>query len=434
MTLLVSIAVIGLILVVGSSASFVAAQQEVTAQGQSATAGPWQITLVEVKIGDDAAKLAKDAGDADAPAESGTQYVAAHLTMTNSSTIAFEVQPDDFMTMGNAGIGRRTAAVFMPDPALLGSVAPGATLDGWILSSVESDATSIVLTYDSTTISGSWADHSFAVTDGATLDPATDHVSDPDKDGRDVSEPVGPGRVISTDEWTIKMIDVVTGPDVLDIVPDGTQRLGQNYQNGETNAICLYTWVAIEFHITNNAADGQTRSFSQTAFTLSDTDGNTVPDVRMLSAPIPEVSGDYMAGASRDGWIAFELPSACENGEINLQYTDDLLRFQSFAASSDIRYLSWGDGETAAPEPTDAAIDPDNVFASGTQLVVADDSTVNLRSDPSTSGDVVAQLDPGTGLTVTGDPQSADGYVWYPVTVTDTGEEGWAVADYLVEP
>jgi len=67
-------------------------------------------------------------------------------------------------------------------------------------------------------------------------------------------------------------------------------------------------------------------------------------------------------------------------------------------------------------------------------LVVPDDSQVNLRSDPSTDGDIVVELKSGAEVEVTGDPVSASGYIWYPVRVTETDDEGWAAIDFLAEP
>jgi hypothetical protein len=425
-----------LLLVVGTLATRAdqaGAEQTVTPLGEAVGSGPWQITVSEVKLGDDASAFAQTAGDPAEPPETGLQYVAAHLTMNNASSIAFQVLPEDFGVMGNAGIERRTSAVFVPDPALIGTVAGGASIDGWVLSSVENDASSIVLLYDSATISGTWADHAFALTDGATLNPSTERPNEIDRDGRDPGAPVGPGRVISTSEWTVKITNVVVGPPVLDLVPDETQRLGQNYQAGGEFAVCLDNWVAIEFTVTNNADDGLTRYLPQTAFLIADADGSPVLDVRELGAPIPEVGGEYEAGATRNGWIAFELPSRCQNGEANLDYSGDLLRFQPFATSDDVRFLTW-DGEGASAAPTEATIDENDIWPVGTVLVVAKDATVNLRTDPSTTADVRDELDEGTEVEVTGDPQSAGGYIWYPIKVSESGDEGWAVADYLTEP
>lgn len=413
--------------------STVQAETTVTPAGEKVTAGPWEITLIEATTGDDAAGLAAGAGNADSPAENGTQYVAAHFSMHNASGQAQLVAPDDFAAVGDDGFFRRSAAIFQINPPLSGNVAAGGDIDGWVLSSVESDTKSVVIFYDSTTISGTWADHAFAVTEGATFEPKTKHTVDPNQTGTDPGAPAGPGDVVATDEWSVEIVDVVTGPGVNDISPETTQRLGNNYLAAGQYAICLETWVAIQIQVTNNADDGLTRTLPQTAFLLANADGSNVLDVRMLSAPAPEVGAEYAAGASRAGWISFELPSLCEYDNVNLSYFDNLLRFQPFASSADPRYLTWGGG-SPSPDPTEATIDENDVLPVGTTLVVPDGDTVNLRTDPSTSGDMVAELEEGTEVEVTGEPQTGDGYIWYPVTVTDSGDEGWVVAEFLAEP
>ena len=126
---------------------------------------------------------------------------------------------------------------------------------------------------------------------------------------------MGVGRVIATSEWRIKIVDVVQGAAVIDISPEETKRLGQSYNSGDgTYASCLDTWIAIQIEATNNGDDGLTRFLSPTAFQLADTDGSALNDIRTLSPPVPDLSGEYAAGASRAGWISFELPSNCGPG------------------------------------------------------------------------------------------------------------------------
>lgn len=68
-------------------------------------------------------------------------------------------------------------------------------------------------------------------------------------------------------------------------------------------------------------------------------------------------------------------------------------------------------------------------LASGGTATVTDDG-VNVRSEPSTSGDVVTALAAGETVTITGDSQDGDGYTWWPIETSD-GSTGWIVADFL---
>jgi hypothetical protein len=429
---------IALMLVALSGASVSLAQDKsaVSPVGEAVTAGPWQMTVVKALTGGDALAAAAGAHASNPDPADGMQYIAAEVTVTNNSSEPALIGPEDFAVVGSSGIVRRSAGVSAPSPELDQVVKPGESADGWILSSAEADAENLVLFYDSATITGDWADHAFAITDGATFSPATKRAVEIDKDGRDPGTPVGVGRVISTSEWVIKIVDVVQGAAVIDIAPDETKRLGQSYNSGDGSfASCLDTWVAVQIEATNNGDEGRTRYLSPTAFQLADTDGSPLLDIRTLTPPQPDLSGEYAAGASRTGWISFELPSNCGKDGANITYDADLLRFQPFASSSDVRYLTWTGG--SAPEPADTPtplpFNPDSALPEGTTVVTIEDG-VRMRSDPSVDGEIVDELDKGIELEITGAPEEGDGFTWYPVRNPENDDEGWIVQDFVAEP
>jgi uncharacterized protein YraI len=63
--------------------------------------------------------------------------------------------------------------------------------------------------------------------------------------------------------------------------------------------------------------------------------------------------------------------------------------------------------------------------------VETNEDTVNLRSQPSTSGTPVAELARGTQLEITGESVIADGYTWWPVTVVETGKTGFVASNFI---
>jgi len=68
-------------------------------------------------------------------------------------------------------------------------------------------------------------------------------------------------------------------------------------------------------------------------------------------------------------------------------------------------------------------------LASGGTATVTEDG-VNVRSEATTSSSVVTAVSAGDVVTITGDSQEADGYVWWPITTPD-GSNGWIVEDFL---
>lgn len=80
------------------------------------------------------------------------------------------------------------------------------------------------------------------------------------------------------------------------------------------------------------------------------------------------------------------------------------------------------------PAAAETPAAPTATFASGT-IVIVNENGVRLRSSPSTTSNVVAELDQGRKLTVTGPPEEGDGIVWYPVQANDDE----AVTGYIAE-
>lgn len=390
-------------------------------------AGPWEMRLLEALTGDDAAAaVAGASGLNPASPGDGLQFVAARISVTNASTASYGVEPDDFAVSGADGIVRRSLVVVPPSPALSGRLAPGAALEGWVVGAAPAGDEGIVLLYDSASISGTWADASFAVSPGATIGVDGKRAAKTNKAGRK-GEAVGVDEVVATREWAVSLQEVVVGPAVYDISPEGTQRLADNYR-ADNYAICLDTWVALHFRIANNGGDGIARYLSPTAFRVADADGQPVSDVRFLSAPLPEAAGEYLPGAERSGWVAFELPSTCAGDEVGLLTDSTVVRFLPFADSRDARYIDWSNGATGAALPADGP--PAAVLAEGDRAAVAED-VVNLRASPSTDADVVTELERDDVVVVTGPAEEAGGLTWYPVRVEESGETGYVSGAYL---
>ena len=225
--------VIILALVSGASISLAQNNSTTSPIGEAVTAGPWQMTIVEVLTGADGDAAAANASESNPTLPDGLNYMAIHIQVQNQSQESFRIAPEDFSVVGASGIFRRSAGVFPPSPELDGTVAPGEALDGWVLSSSAANDSDLILLYDSTSITGTWADHAFAISDGAEFNPSEERAQERDRDGRDPAKPVGIGRVIATSEWSIKIVDVVQGAAVNDMSPDETQRLGQSYMSGD---------------------------------------------------------------------------------------------------------------------------------------------------------------------------------------------------------
>ena len=63
--------------------------------------------------------------------------------------------------------------------------------------------------------------------------------------------------------------------------------------------------------------------------------------------------------------------------------------------------------------------------------LVSTTAAVNLRPGPTTDGEPITELQPGTQLQITGDFVEAGQCDWWPVTVVDSGQSGFVIEQYL---
>ena len=82
--------------------------------------------------------------------------------------------------------------------------------------------------------------------------------------------------------------------------------------------------------------------------------------------------------------------------------------------------------------PTETLPAPANGIEPGSTVITAD-SDANLRDGPSLDAPVIGTIPLGTELTVTGPAVAGDEFLWWPVMVLATGEEGY-VAEELLTP
>jgi hypothetical protein len=416
----------GRALVAGVTAVVLGSTNVAAAQGDSradpaalntdVTAGPWTLTVLQVVLGDEAANQVAGASEFNPAAAEGEQFALVQIRATNNGTAAQEIGAGDFGFSGSSGLVRRFADITAPDPALDGVVEPGETKEGWVAGTVGSDETDLILLFDSVTLTGNWADRTFALQDGAKIVDLSERTVPLNTTGREPDAPAGLNDAMSTRDWTIEVLEVAIGQEVYDLFPASDYRttaLADSQGGGD-----IPYWVAFKVKATNNRSGGAPAFLPPTAFQLANPDGTPVPDFLTLSAPAPDLSGTYYPGASKEGWVAFEQPT---------DYPGALVRFLPFSTDTDARYFTWdAEANQAASQPTQ----PAGPIETGTTVVVTDDG-VRMRKEPTTNADVIAELAAGTELTVTGPSGQADGLAWYPVDNPATGDSGYIAADYI---
>jgi hypothetical protein len=378
---------------------------------QPVAAGPWTFTISEILTGDQAAaKVAEASGENRAPTD-GLQFVAVHLSAANISDQVYDLSEDDFGITGDDNLVRRYDGVtIVPEPALEGSVEPGASIDGWVVAEAGAGEGNLMLIYDSSVIDGNWADAVIALSPGATIADRDGRGEKTNKIGREIGDPAKLNERVVTREWAFTVTDVLEGQDVYNLFPPEDYR---TTALGDTDTAGLPYWVGIKVTITNNRAGGEMAYLPPTAFAAVDDGGNQVEEALWLTPPSPDTTGDSYPGGTREGWVLFSMPVG-----VSL----DLVEFLPYSTDEDARYITLGNASQA--------VDPNITFTAGETVIVTEDE-VRMRAEATVDAKIVATLAKGTALEVTGDVVEADGFRWYPVKDPKTGNTGFVVVNYL---
>ena len=300
--------------------------------GEPVTAGPVELEVRDVLVGPDAVAAVLAASASNVEPRDGTTYVVVNLSARNVGAHPIWLDNDDFALTGDSGLVWRFLGARPPDPALDLTLAPGESTAGWIALGIPVEEGSLLLLFDSLELSGSWADRVLAIQDGAQIPDLPRRPADPNSAGTDVNSAVRIGESAVTEQWSVELLEVVTGGDAFNLVDYRTGALGPEDAAGGDGSV----WTALRFRIQNAQSGGELAYFPANAFVLVDDAGNPLLDVVTLTPPRPDAAGGYYPGAQRDGWVMFDVP---------VDYATATVRFLPFAhtgTSLDPRFFTYG--------------------------------------------------------------------------------------------
>jgi hypothetical protein len=399
-----------------------------------ATLGPWTITVTEAVSGDQAIAMLNEKNPENPdPSElpgtdPGTSYILARITVQNTSAAPRVINLADFAATGTDGVLRRPPAIEVPDPALQTIVPAGETFEG-IVPFLVDDPEAATVWFDSTILGGNWANGVFALGAAAAIptfevpDTSPSDAGDSPETAVEINEPV------RLDGWEVTITEWAQGQKLWDLAESQG-----DYRSRALGDDLIPAWRGVYASVTNLGTAPAT--FPTDAFLVTDGTGEPWDNVVAATMPVPEVHGELLPGASREGWAGFNFMwgPAGEGAVPEIPY----VRIQINHVTGNVRYVvidpdaigtTAEEEETATPETTSAETDPLDVAVG--DIVVVVNEIVNLRSEPSTTGEKIKEIPIGTELEITGDPVEADGYRWYPVKEVDGDGEGFVVQDYI---
>jgi hypothetical protein len=285
--------------------------------GEPIEAGPLRVNVREILTGQAATDAVLAASPLNAAPRDGVGFVLARLSVENGGTVPLGVSNDDFALVGADGAVRRFLGADPPAPALEADLAPGDAVEGWIALSARADEGAPLLLVDPLALSGSWASRYAALVPGAVV-VAEAPASEPDAAGTDPAAPVAVGGAATTVAWRVELLQVVRGAAVFDLVDYRTGALKVDDATGASDGS---EWVALQVRATNLDPGPARATFPANAFQLADVAGAPILDMATLTPPRPDIAGDYEPGASREGWVCFDVP---------VEFEPVLVRFQPY--------------------------------------------------------------------------------------------------------
>lgn len=127
---------------------------------------------------------------------------------------------------------------------------------------------------------------------------------------------------------------------------------------------------------------------------------------------------------------------ADETGELELLTLEMTFEQPMEQEAADLTFTTGASASgdaTGGPETVaDSEATDEEVNTAIGQVVTTNADFINVRSEPSTSADVVDQFNAGVEVEIVGGPVEAEDFIWYEVQVTaEGGSRGWMAADFL---
>lgn len=239
-------------------------------------------------------------------------------------------------------------------------------------------------------------------------------------------------RHISTEEDIAPPARLAEGDDVQAVEPDGIAlRVNPSPEASQVVGLPIgtkgtviegpenargYNWIKVQTAIGTGWGAEQ-------YFDIAETDPEEAPEFYVGDSVVVDTDSlNLREHPAIDGKVVTQLGTGVTASVISDAYTADGFTWYELETEE---ASGWAVGSFLANE--DGA-SQERVFASGDAVYVNSDA-VNLRGNPSMSGDVVTVLLQNQDGTVLDGPQTADGHTWYQIETTDG--TGWASAQFF---
>lgn len=285
--------------------------------GTTAVTNDWEITITEVRRGDDAWQLAESANMFnDLPAD-GMEYIAFFVTarQINTRDTAETIDSSFFRVTGSSNLLHDSPFVVEPEPQLDARLFPGGSYSGWVFEQAQSGETNLIAVFSPLFSFTDEDTRYLALEDGASVSIPADLGSTADEDtGSSRNTPAAVGEPVLTQDWELTLLEVVRGQAATDLA------LAANQFNDPPEPGMAY--IAVRLAARSLHREEEARHISSSDFNVLG-DAGVIYDAPAVVAPEPQLDFYHFPGGASEGWIVMEAP-ADETG-LMLEFDPSLL-------------------------------------------------------------------------------------------------------------
>lgn len=274
--------------------------------------GAWEVQLLDLKRGAEAAQLIQEANQFNRPAAEGHEYVLlkARVKSLRTDGQSQRVSGGDFKLTGDRLLRYLPVGVVPPKPLLQGEVFPGGETEGWIVYAIGSGEDRLIVEFDQL---GSSVDRPvfIALQPGAALgvDPALSDIAPTDL-GRTHEQPAALNETLITDDWQVTVLEVIRGEQALDMA-QAANRFNKLPDVG-------MEYLAVRARLKTLNPQDRIRMVSG-GFFKSTGHKNVLYDAASVVNPEPALSGYLYPGGEVEGWVILQIGQG--EGGVQLVFT-----------------------------------------------------------------------------------------------------------------